>query len=272
VFQSTPLWQDIWGEHLHHGLYPGGKPRSDHKQAQVDMVDAVLDWSNVQDVTSVLDVGCGVGGSSRHIARRFGASAKGVTLSPVQVQRAEALSAEAGLGDRCTFQVADALELPFASGSFDLVWSLESGEHMPDKRRFMAEMARVCKPGGCIILVTWCCRSLQPGETELSADEQRMLDQLCKAYYLPQWASIDQYRAIATDLQLQGIRTDDWSADVQPFWRAVIDTALTPRGVFGLLNSLRAGLGTIRGALVMPLMQRGLRRGLIKFNLLTATK
>ena len=40
--------------------------------------------------------------------------------------------------------------------------------------------------------------------------------------------------------------------DVQPFWRAVIDTALTPRGIMGLL---RSGLGTIKGALVMPLMQ-----------------
>ncbi len=56
---------------------------------------------------------------------------------------------------------------------------------------------------------------------------------------------------------------------MQPFWRAVIDTALTPQGLFGLLKS---GLKTIKGAIVMPLMQQGLRRGLIKFNLLTATK
>ena len=33
--QSTPLWDDVWGEHLHHGYYPGGKPRKDHQQAQV---------------------------------------------------------------------------------------------------------------------------------------------------------------------------------------------------------------------------------------------
>lgn len=138
----------MWGDHLHHGLYPGGKARKDHQQAQVgccqvlsleterltdalpqvDMIDASLDWAGVATVTSVLDVGCGIGGSTRHIARRFSASARGVTLSPVQVERASALTAEAGLAERVSFQVADALELPFDDNCFDLVWSLESGE------------------------------------------------------------------------------------------------------------------------------------------------
>ena len=47
-----------------------------------------------------------------------------------QAQRANALAAEQGLAHRVSFQVADALQQPFADASFDLVWSLESGEHM----------------------------------------------------------------------------------------------------------------------------------------------
>lgn len=81
----------------------------------------------------MVDVGCGIGGSSRHIARKFGAKTTGITLSPVQASRAAAISHKAGLGRQCSFQVADALAQPFADNSFDLVWSLESGEHMPDK-------------------------------------------------------------------------------------------------------------------------------------------
>jgi tocopherol O-methyltransferase len=55
---------------------------------------------------------------------------------------------EQGLSKECNFQVADALEMPFLSNKFDLVWSLESGEDMPDKEKFVGELFRVAKPGG----------------------------------------------------------------------------------------------------------------------------
>ena len=72
--------------------------------------------------------------------------------------RGNALAPAQGRGARVSFQVADALHQPFEGGQFDLVWSMESGEHMPDKAQFVGELARVCKPGGRIIVVTWCHR------------------------------------------------------------------------------------------------------------------
>ena len=63
---------------------------------------------------------------------------------------------------RLSMQVADALQQPFSDKSFDLIWSLESGEHMPDKQRFVGELVRVCAPGGRIIIVTWCHRCSLP--------------------------------------------------------------------------------------------------------------
>lgn len=59
--------------------------------------------------TQVVDVGCGIGGSSRHLARKFGCSARGITLSPVQAARANAITAAAGLADRVSFQVGGEL-------------------------------------------------------------------------------------------------------------------------------------------------------------------
>ena len=270
--QSSGLWEDMWGEHMHHGYYPQGKFRADHRQAQVDMVDRVLEWAGVDEAyppSRTVDVGCGIGGSSRHIAQKYGSSGAGITLSPKQAERANALSAAAGLGERLNFQVADALQQPFQDGSFDLAWSLESGEHMPDKCRFFGELARVTAPGGRIIIVTWCHRELAAGEDTLPAKEQKLLDDICRAYYLPAWVPISEYRRIAEELGLEDIRVDDWSQEVSPFWAAVIQTALSRRGLVGLL---RAGWSTLKGALVMPLMARGLKSGTIKFNLITAVK
>ena len=82
-------------------------------------------------------------GHSNDASVADGAEGVGITLSPVQAARAGALADAQGLGDKVQFQVADALNMPFADDSFDLVWSLESGEHMPDKEKFVAELSRV---------------------------------------------------------------------------------------------------------------------------------
>ena len=268
--RSSRLWERMWGEHMHHGYYPNGEKKN-HKQAQVDMVDGVLAWAGVdeQKPTSVLDVGCGIGGSTRHIVRKYGCTGRGITLSPVQAGRAQQLSDEQGLGDKLGFQVADALRMPFADDSFDLVWSLESGEHMPDKRQFVSELTRVVKPGGRVIIVTWCHRDLEAGEAGLRPREERLLRTINRAFYLPRWCSVADYVGLARDFGLRGVRTADWTNDIAQFWPAVIASAFTWRGFTGLL---RAGLTTLRGALVMPLMSLGYKLGLIKFGLITATK
>jgi len=298
--ESSGLWEEQWGEHMHHGFYPNGLDRDDHARAQVDMIDEALKWAEVDGskIRTMLDVGCGIGGSSRHIARTFGCDAEGITLSPVQARRANELSSQVSQfretprgaetttfespqtrsprdekmtrDPRLNFRVADALAQPFPNDQFDLVWSMESGEHMPDKKKFIGELTRVCAPGGKIIIATWCHRDLRLGETALPESEQFLLDRICDAYYLPKWCSVSDYERIANDDdRLTDLKTADWSKEVAPFWRAVIGVALTKRGVLGLL---RAGPATVRGGLVMPLMQKGLRDGTIKFNLITATK
>jgi tocopherol O-methyltransferase len=268
--RSSKLWERTWGEHMHHGYYPNGEKKN-HVQAQVDMIDGVLAWAGVDEKkpASVLDVGCGIGGSTRHIVRKYGCTGQGITLSPVQAGRAQQLSDEQGLGDKLGFQVADALRMPFADNSFDLVWSLESGEHMPDKRQFVSELTRVVKPGGRVIIVTWCHRDLEAGEEGLRPREERLLRTINRAFYLPRWCSVADYVGLARDFGLQGVRTDDWTDDIAQFWPAVIASAFTWRGFTGLF---RSGLTTLRGALVMPLMSLGYKLGLIKFGLITATK
>ncbi|XP_042450121.1 probable tocopherol O-methyltransferase, chloroplastic isoform X2 [Zingiber officinale] len=140
--ESSAVWEGVWGEHMHHGFYDTDAAATidDHRAAQIRMIEEALRFAGVSDAPlkkpkEVLDVGCGIGGSSRYIAKKYGAYCRGITLSPVQAQRAQALAAAEGLADKVNFQVADALDQPFSDGQFDLVWSMESGEHMPDKMK-----------------------------------------------------------------------------------------------------------------------------------------
>ncbi len=274
---SSGLWEQVWGEHMHHGYYgPTGNEKKDRRQAQIDLIEEFLNWAGINNVgvttqgcSQILDVGCGIGGSSLYLAQKFNARAVGITLSPVQASRATQRAQEAGLATEVNFHVADALDMPFANDTFDLVWSMESGEHMPDKEKFLQECYRVLKPGGTLLMATWCHRPITPATGELTADEKQHLAEIYRVYCLPYVISLPDYEAIAQRLSFQNIHTADWSDAVAPFWDIVIDSAFEPKAIFGLLQS---GWATVQAALSLGLMSRGYRRGLIRFGLLCANK
>ena len=266
---SSGLWEQVWGEHMHHGYYGAdGNEKKDRRQAQIDLIEELLKWQGLQQAHNILDVGCGIGGSSLYLVEKFNAIVTGITLSPVQAARATERAQVAGLSTRTQFQVADALNMPFSDASFDLVWSLESGEHMPDKVKFLQECYRVLKPGGTLIMVTWCHRPTD-ASNPLTATEQKHLADIYRVYCLPYVISLPEYEAIASSLSFQNIRTADWSTAVAPFWNVVIDSAFNFEAILGLL---RSGWGTIQAALSLGLMRRGYECGLIRFGLLCGNK
>ncbi|MFN7116274.1 MAG: methyltransferase domain-containing protein [Saprospiraceae bacterium] len=279
--QSTPLWLDVWGEHMHHGYYgKDGKERKDHRQAQIDMVKEVLKWGNLDaryqmpdarrqvagNTYQILDVGCGVGGSSRLLAKLFDAEVLGLTLSPVQAKNAEKYTQLAGLQEQVKFRVQDMMTLNESDGQFDLIWSMESAEHIKDKPELLHLFYQLLKPGGKFLMVTWCHRDTPP---DLSHSEQNLLQQVCNLYHLPPWISIMDYEHLAKNAGFVNVKTEDWSQAVFPFWGAVIQSAFTWQGMKGLL---RSGWGTIKGAYAMRFMQAGFRRGIIKYGVIQGQK
>ncbi|WP_287130965.1 methyltransferase domain-containing protein [Candidatus Cyanaurora vandensis] len=260
---SSALWESVWGEHMHHGYWDSPAPK-DRRQAQVDLIVELLRWSGVTKAQRILDVGCGIGGRSLYLAEQLQAQVTGITLSPVQAQRAQARAQAAGLATQTQFEVADALALPYPDASFDLVWALESGEHMADKARFLSECWRVLQPGGRLVMATWCCA---PGP--LTPQQNRQLAKIYQVYYLPYILSIPAYETILTELGYQGIQTTDWSAQVSQFWQLVMDSAQLP-AVIREIRSL--GWPLIRAALAMGLMREGYRTGLIRYGVFTAVR
>lgn len=271
---SSGLWEQIWGEHMHHGYYgPTGGQRKDRRQAQIDLIDECLQWAAVTEAREILDCGCGIGGSSLDLATRFGARVTGITLSPVQANRAGERATAANLGGEsppcAQFKVADALHTPFADQSFDVIWSMESGEHMPDKVRFLQECYRLLKPGGKLLMATWCHRPTASLAGPLTAAEQRQLEWIYQVYGLPYVISLPEYESIAQNCGFRQIHTADWTPAVAPFWDEVIASALSPEALVGLLQ---AGMGTIQGALALWPMRQGLHTGLIRYGLLQGVR
>jgi sterol 24-C-methyltransferase len=104
----------------------------------------------------VLDVGCGVGGPMRAIARLSGASIVGVNNNGYQVARGTAQTRAAGLGHLCSLVKGDFMAIPPDHGPYDAVYAIEATCHAPDKAALFRSLHRVMRPGALFASYEWC--------------------------------------------------------------------------------------------------------------------
>ncbi len=111
----------------------------------------ITQLANLQSHYNVLDVGCGLGGSARHIANEFGCSVVGIDLTDEYINVAKKLTEFVNLNSKVSFKQGSALELPFSSDQFDVVWTEHAQMNISDKDKFYSEINRVLKPKGRIV-------------------------------------------------------------------------------------------------------------------------
>ena len=104
----------------------------------------------------ILDVGCGIGGSTRRLSHETGCRVTGIDLSDEYIDTARRLTQLLNMQDRVAFRAASALALPFADDCFDGVWSLQMNMNVEDKLSWLKETCRVLKPGGRAVLYEVC--------------------------------------------------------------------------------------------------------------------
>ncbi len=259
------LLERLWGDHVHLGHY-GDPPRSvDFRQAKEAFVHELVRWSGLDQLppgSRVLDVGCGIGGSARILARDYGFDVLGVSISPAQVQRATDLTPE---GLSCRFQVMDALDLQLEDQQFDGVWSVEAGPHMPDKQRFADELLRVLRPDGCLAVADWNRRD--PMDGAMNATERWVMRQLLHQWAHPEFASIHGFSAnlCASSHQRGPISTGDWTVATLPSWiDSIVEGLRRPMAVLGL--GPRAVVQGLRETPTLLLMHWAFATGLMQFG------
>ena len=99
----------------------------------------------------VLDVGAGLGGPARTLARHFGVRVTGLDLTAEFCRVATMLSELCGMQDSVSFLHGNALEMPFEDGCFDLVWTQQAGMNIEDKVQLYREANRVLAVGGRLV-------------------------------------------------------------------------------------------------------------------------
>lgn len=114
--------------------------------------EALLDQLQLVSGMQVLDIGCGIGGAARFAADRYGVQVSGVDLTVEYAAVGQEICGWLGFGGQIELQQGNALELPFADGSFDAAYMMHVGMNIPDKAALCREAARVLKPGGAFAI------------------------------------------------------------------------------------------------------------------------
>jgi ubiquinone/menaquinone biosynthesis C-methylase UbiE len=148
----TRLFEILWGDSLHFGYWPPGSPPDSIEEGQDRFTELLASKMEGKADRRLLDVGCGTGRATLLLAQRTKSQLTGINISARQIDAANSRASKMGLSQQAKFQVADALAIPFADGSFDGAWAVESLLHMPDLARAVSELRRVLKAGSRLVV------------------------------------------------------------------------------------------------------------------------
>jgi tocopherol O-methyltransferase len=256
----SEFYRFLWGPHIHHGYW---KDSESPGQAQVKLIERLAARLEIEPGHRVLDIGSGPGGSACWLARTFGCSVLGLTLSAVQADAANRRALDERVSNLVRFQVHDANTLDLLPETFDRLWVIECSEHIHDKRAFFNSCARLLNSGGRLGLCVWLKGS------RIGAEHEELVREICRAMLCPSLLTMEEQLSVLALAGFDRIGCEDITAHVLPTWSHCIRLAKDP--LIRLI--LRRKLGRLRRFVnSFELMERGYREGAMAYGMITAAK
>jgi tocopherol O-methyltransferase len=202
------FYREIWGEHVHHGLFEarGMSP----EEATRRLITVVAEEAGVRPGSAVCDVGCGYGGTARVLAREYEAHVTALTIS--SAQHAYALAVDPG-PDGPRYLLRDWLHNDLEPASFDAAIAIESSEHMPDLAAFFDQAARVLRPGGRMVVCAWLTRDRLRGW-----ERRGLIGPICREGRMRGMETAGEYQRLGRAAGLEPVAFRDVSRQVKPTW------------------------------------------------------
>ncbi|EXJ55197.1 hypothetical protein A1O7_08123 [Cladophialophora yegresii CBS 114405] len=284
---ASDYYYSLWGQHIHHGYFLDANETKE--AAQVNLIDLLLEISQLSPNSTVLDVGCGIGGTTRHLARQKGCTVTGITISGRQVQIANRLTEEETAkegpssepatsstsdlhpvgkqGGKVQYLELDAetMDQHFGPSSFDVVWISEALSHLPDKALFFRNAARVLEPGGKLVIADWF------KDADLTRDlHERDIKPIEDGMLLPPLSSMGDYVSMAESAGLKVFHAPkDISAQVARTWDISWQLVSSPSLWAFAISQGRDGLAFLQA---FRAMRRGYADGSFRYGVMCFEK
>ena len=231
-FDYEHFWSGRKALALHFGYYDS--PTDKHQASLMRMNEVLAALAHIKPTDSVLDAGCGYGGSSLWLAENIGCEATGITVVPYQVKRAQQEAAKSPSVAKLSFIEGDYSDTGLADASVDVVWGVESIVHCEDKEAFVKEAYRLLKPGGRLLIAEYLLREEPP----LSTAEEKEMMPFLRGCMMPDLLTPSRYKSLYQKAGFNTVAVHDLSNKVEPSLRKCRRNAILAVPFVGILERL----------------------------------
>lgn len=243
---ATDFYEYGWGESFHFAVMYPGESR-EHSFAKYEYALALK--LGLKPGELVLDVGCGIGGPSRHIASFSDSKIVGLNCNDYQLMRARLLTKKVNLQHLCSFVKGDYHSMSFSDGTFDKAYAIEATCHSPNLTTVYSEVYRVLKPGG----IFGCCEWVMTDKYDPNNSYHKQLkEDIMVGDGLPDVLSISRVHKSIHEAGFEIIEARDRSMDTPLPWYSVLqpqwtlsDLKITPLGRW-LTHVMLMAMETVR--------------------------
>jgi tocopherol O-methyltransferase len=254
---GSPLYLEVYGENIHDGYYSSGK--ESRQEAQKNLTRFIAEKARIEKGAQILDVGCGVGGSSVWLAENFGATTVGITISPVQVEIARRLARERKV--HSSFLLMDAENMKF-DRTFDVIWVVAASTHFQSQEGFIRTASAFLKKGGKFVVFDW-----MANEDDVDLRNERYLRPVKEGMLLLSLCSVNSYLEWFIRYGYQIKYAEDITEHTIKTWDAALSVIKEP-GVLKLAN--RLSTDDVREAMHFLKSIRAMKRAMKNHKLISA--
>lgn len=230
--------------------------------------EVIAEMAHIKNSDFVLDAGCGIGGSSIFLAKKFGCKVIGITLSQKQADMAIKNARRNGVAGNTEFIVMDFENMNFPNGKFDVVWGIESICHATSKKKFIEDSYRILKPNGRLIIADGFAT-----RDYFTDEEKNIMQKWLSGWRINFLETQDNFEAFSKNIGFREISFTDVTKKVMPSSKRLYKYSF-PAMFFGkIAEFLKVRTKTQTGNIIAARYQHtALLSGLWKYGIFYATK
>lgn len=251
---------------LHFGYWD--KTTKSLPQALEKENEVLANLAKIKSSDYVLDAGCGVGGSSIYLAKKFGCKVLGINLSKKQVETAIQNAKKFGVSDLVKFEVADYTDTKSKTVVFSVIWAIESVCHADDKFKFVKEAFRVLKRGGRLVMADFYSRNNGKRSKELS-----IYNNWNQGWAVDNFETVDNFKTYLKRVGFESIKHINATKNIYPSAKRLYLASIPGLFVGRIMQlmGMRTALQN-QNIIAVNLQYKALKKGLWEYGIFYAEK